>query len=516
MPRILGAKRALKRGIMRKFFTLALAALFLGARAWAGLSEPKNLDEETALIQNALQKRDDKKFAAAAEALQVAANSSFFQELSDLDRYKAMKTLAEVSYQIRDFKTALRATRVTTEYSDAGINDWYMRTWAAYWAGEGIDAIQSATTLLKNWPKTAPNFDIDFVGYAYRSAKKADDGEKLKANFARALLAAQWQPRAKPPEYVDFIWFNLARYDLLSNNYEEGERAAKRITDSFYIASMHAEKIFDPIVTKDPGRFDPDKALQIQIDRNLKRAKENPRLLQPIIDASLALIDVERAEEAATLIDDAVLDIRKYPDKYTDSAETLNWLYDTRARVLVALGRRDEAYTELKRGTQKSENGGNNVSQIINLASAYLRGDRPKDALDELETLGNEASSFGIMLATAIQACATSNLKDERGAKKAVAYIDAHTDDDINSAVRIHLCTNDLDGAARFVIAGLAKPSQRSDVIMALQIYRQPTKVVVSQYDQNLEAAYAALRERNDVKQALEPYGRIININIPR
>jgi hypothetical protein len=517
MLRVLREGRAHAGDKMRKFTVLALTALLLGSAAWAGPATPKSLDEEIALIREALKNADQKKWDDVAKELLVATNSQFFQNINDFGRYKAIQFLSVASYNIKDFKTAFSAARTASELPEADGTDWYRRAWVASYIDEKPDAAQSLATLAKRWPKMAADIDFSFVRYVYRSISKADNAEQLQADLGRALLSAEWQPKDIPPQQADFIWFNLAQHDLNLSNYDDAEKAADRIQSSYFLRIMHANKSFDSIIAARPSHFDFDKAHQEEIKNGFKRIGENSDLLEPVVTTALNLIEVDRPTEALLILDKAIAKTQKKgTPAFKDIDDEINWLYDARANALLALGHNEEAIAALKKGARENEHGDSNVSQIINLAETHLDLDDPQEALTELATLKGEVSEYGRMQVEAIRACAYITLKDDMNFQKSRDYIDAHPNDDIGAVLRTHFCVKDFDGAAKFMIAGISDPKQRSNVIMKLQLYRIAAKATSTKYNHNLEAGYAALRERSDVKQALEPYGRIITMNVTR
>ncbi len=75
-------------------------------------------------------------------------------------------------------------------------------------------------------------------------------------------------------------------------------------------------------------------------------------------------------------------------------------------------------------------------------------------------------------------------------------------------ARRALLCIGDIDGAAAADISRLGDPEHRDTALLALQIY-EPPPVVLSEQEAEIERRKAAIRERPDVRAAVDAVGRI-------
>lgn len=500
---------------MARIIAWALAALLLGVGALAATSVPHNTDEEVALVNAGLKSYDAKNWPLAAEQLRTAADAPDFPGLTPDSQWLTQRVLADAAYNAGDYQTSARAARAATQFEKSDGDDWYMRVWASLAVEDKSDAIESLTILATRFPKLLAAFRLRTIGSIFSGADGLADGEKLQVELLRALIAASWSPSDQPANSADWMWLHLVRYDLANSFAEEANTVAARIASSDILRQMKTEKIFDAIIAASPARYDEDKALDREIAENLKRVAEKPDLLEPAVAAADSLYMRDRQDEALALVDPLLA--KAGTTAFKDAKDQLNWLHDMRARVLLALGRRDEAIAELALGAANPEGGSPNVSQVINLAGLYNSSGRPGDALAMLAKLGSKSvSPFGRMEAETERGCANLALKNADAAKQAFSYMDAHAEDDVDAAIRADFCRGDLDGAARLVIAQLEKPAKRSSVIALLQVYAKPARAVPTAMERKLNENYVALRNRADVQKALAPYGRILRFKAVR
>ena len=502
--------------IMQRIAAWALAVLLAGSSAWA--QSPPTPAQVIAMVNDAFKAVQDKDEATAARLLKQAVQADAFQQLTPEAQYLTQRVLAGVAYDTDDYQTSARAARAACDYPKADEDDWSIRVWAALATQDHLDAVTGMTVLATRWPAKLADFELRVMGETVYGVDDVAGGEELQAKLLQALLAAHWKPADAPASAASGLWLKLLRFDLKWRNAAQAKEVAPLISDPSDIRQMRQEVLFDAIVAADPERFDLDKADARSLAEALKTMNDKPDQLDPVIRAAIRLYTLDRQTEALALLDGALERVNaKGESAFKDRARQLNWLYDTRSRVLLALGRTDEGIAQLESGARLAENGEANVSQIINLADAYLEQGRFADALADLGRMDpKNASPYGRMEYEGARACVYAQLQDAAGLKDSMTFIDAYSGDDVGAKITTLLCTGDIDAAARYVIAELARPERRSAVLAELQEYAQPARATLTPFQRAMLDRYAALRRREDVLKAVAAFGRILRFKTLR
>lgn len=199
---------------------------------------------------------------------------------------------------------------------------------------------------------------------------------------------------------------------------------------------------------------------------------------------------------------------------YLDQDDQLNWWWDARARAYAMLGRYDDAAAAFTQGKSIAEHGQPNISQTINLAAVQLRFRRFADALATLAPIGAgkvRGSPYGMMQFRAVHGCASFLTGKIDDAKADLAYMREHEADAPAALTETQLCTGDLGGAAASMIKRLDTPDQRVEALSELSDYAAPPSTY-PKYPS--EAAFAALKLREDVKAAIARAGGVRSFNV--
>ena len=130
-------------------------------------------------------------------------------------------------------------------------------------------------------------------------------------------------------------------------------------------------------------------------------------------------------------------------------------------------------------GAKVAEDGGLNVSQIINLAEEFDDVQRPAKALEVLKVFGptgldRPTSPYGAMQVMLSRACAYAQTEEFGNLGSALTYLAAHEADDVATRTQALLCANNLDGAAELYIRRLAQSKDRAEALMALSTFLPP------------------------------------------
>ena len=318
--------------------------------------------------------------------------------------------------------------------------------------------------------------------YAYPEGG-ADDG--LRVEHARLLAAAGQTARAR---------------ERLASVIEPRQLMLIRIDRAF--DSLRGEGAFE-------RRLDVLAGAEASVARAQAAAAAAPRKLALVLEVAQAMRVLGRNEEALALLERHIA-AAQAPDaatRYEDVSEYLNWLLNERAYALYELRRPAEAREAFGLSIAVGEGGEWSVSQVINFASMLQAEGRAADALEVVRTVGH-ASTYGDMWVAAARACAAEQLGDAATLSEAMAFLRAHTDDNVSAMARAHLCVNDLDAAAALYIRRLSDPEERGSALIALQVYRRPPNPSLPRETLLLERL-AQVRARADVRAAVEAVGRI-------
>lgn len=328
-------------------------------------------------------------------------------------------------------------------------------------------------------------------------------GDKLKGERRRllAILGSSAYVPDEPTASGDSF-----RQDYAELLVEEGNRAAAQavIAQITHIDTM-LDLLLDPrfeglIATPfDERAFTERELAALQIARQ----NNDDSLMQLVANAGL-LRKLGRFKEAM-----AVLQTAKAreggPEGYADADENLNWWWDAMSRTHLALGETDDAIAALHAGAAKSEDGGLNVSQTINLAQTYVSLKRPADALKVLEPSKSlNVSPYGAMQIRVAHGCAAAQAGDMASASADLAFAREHKADAPLAYLDLLLCTGDMDGAAAAIIARLDDEKERGKALLSLADFDVPPPPASE------DPAYLALeavKARPDVAAAIQKAG---------
>ena len=359
---------------------------------------------------------------------------------------------------------------------------------------------QYMTAFLRRWPELANNLDRHVVfGFVYQD--KSDSEARLAA--LRALYAAGWNDRQRGG---DDIWRELALALIRRDALVEAGDAVARISDPLVLVRLRSDKRFDAI-SESLSRLPSVEAAAVQrVDTLRKLVAEEPLRIDLASDLGSALLVAGRNEEALAQSEATIAAIKAGRD--TASFESLDhevWVMNNRAIALRRLGRLDEAAAELERASRLNEADGANVSQVLNLGSFYCLLARPEDALKTVERTG-PMSAYGRMVRGSVLHCAALQLGDRSRAATAMKYLEEHREDGEGVVLEALLRAGRVDDAARELISQLESEESRDEALGFVQEFRSAPQIPGDRvFDRN----WTALRQREDVKTAVERIGRM-------
>jgi hypothetical protein len=377
-------------------------------------------------------------------------------------------------------------------------------------SGDKDDAARSLERLVA-WPDLISKLRIRTVYAILNDSQDTPEGDARYARIVKALFDAQWRPVDEPAEYADRLWQRHVRYLLKAGNVAEARKVAAVITWPEFVVTARSQKLFDPLTTADPARYDIRKAYEAAAVRLKARVAATPAKLEPVSELALLLYQLDRPAEGLALIDQTFAAI-KAGKVFADRDNQLNWLYDRRATLLTALGRTDEAIAAYKAGAEIGEYGFN-VSQVINLAGTYCDLGRPAEAIEVLTGFNpKHASPYGNMAAEEARVCAYAQLGDKPQLAKSLDFIRAHAGDAPGVAVEALLYAGEENEAAALALKFLGEEKNRNLILTRLHHNKPPAKDPGMPFGTLMHARRDALAKRPEIVQAVGTFGHILEI----
>jgi tetratricopeptide (TPR) repeat protein len=263
------------------------------------------------------------------------------------------------------------------------------------------------------------------------------DAERIA--FLQALFDAE--RRVQDGRQPSSLWLELARLRLAEGDLPEAIRVARRITTARDVLALQVDRRFDPVVAAlGPAQLDVSAALERDLDILASAMAREPRNLQHVVELTYVLMDAGRYQDALAACDAALAKSAAAGDEpaFDDEADAIAWIHDNRAHALLGLGRVDEAITVWEVSRRMPEDGGDNVSQAINVALLHAALGRTRDALDALAGV-KEASPFGWMQFHYARFSALLDSPDDPRAQESLAYLREHRADAPGTYVRVLL-----------------------------------------------------------------------------
>jgi tetratricopeptide (TPR) repeat protein len=498
-------RRVIVGGMALALLAAAPAGLARADEGQAARSAPKLEPDQAELMRvGELLRTGD--YEAALTALDRLVETPAFKGYP-LDFQRQMHgARASLALQLGRYPEGLAAARRATSIEGAGETEWLIRVGAANAAQDWDDTARSLITLI-GYGEDA----LDPLGHEYVSrvagyyARRGSGGDALQSRLIDTLFEAGWDEEASG------LWA-LRAFRLVDEG--DPERAAaylRSIDGASSRLTLAIDGRMDGLRAVVPEAFEVEAALARELEEaGVKAAADDPSLEDGYMYA-LALMQRGRFDEALTVVDAALARAEAAAAKAGGAPidpDDLIWALDTRSRILVFLGRHDEAVAALRRAARRPENGAMNVSHAINLGALYNRIDRPADALDAVIDMDEtNVSPFGLMQAAQVRACAYAALDRQAEVKTTRAWIAAHADDDPAALANVAGCVDDQDAAAADLIARLDDPEQRASALAGLQDYIDPPHPTAS--DARLLAFADAVRARPDVQAAIERAGHV-------
>lgn len=295
----------------------------------------------------------------------------------------------------------------------------------------------------------------------------------LRRRLLTVLSANAYVPKDQMPGATDGFRHNLANIMLDAGDRTGAAALLADIGNPTELTDIVLDPRLRPLL---PGAFDLRAAVEQHLAAMRAFAALHPDKINPVV---LAAIDQRLLGRPQESLDDlhALRGVEDGSGTFADMDEQLVWWWDSIGRGFVQLNRYDAAVAAFRKGGEKQEVGGLNVSQIINLGAFQLSFAHPDDALTTIgafDAAKRPASAYGRMLINYIRGCAQARLDRPAEAAAALKYIQDHDTDAPGVLTDMLLCTGDLDGASASILRLLADPETRPDMLRRVAIFDAP------------------------------------------
>ena len=369
-----------------------------------------------------------------------------------------------------------------------------------------VEAAANIEGIASNSPQTLNIMPTQWMYLVVRSLK--DAGRSKEYGELLGVLAS---PDYQPIEtFGSSDYFRSQYADVLFAN-GNVERAGK-LVQSLESPDLLAKASLDPRY-REFFASDPDvRAVgEERLAFHRRRIEQMPQMLGPVVSAARDLTLLGRPQEAVNLLR-SVEPRLKQKDAFFDRDRMLNWWWNELGRAYDQLGNYDAMVASFRAGANVRESGGQNVSQLLNLADAQIHFGQGEAALATLASFGDRnASAYGNTVLRFTHGCASALAGHMDDAVRDLAYMREHEKDSPGNLRVLLLCMADLDATAAVFIRHLDDLELRADVLMDLSDFDDPPFV----HQKNpLVFRLPALKARPDIQAAIARAGGIRRFHI--
>jgi beta-barrel assembly-enhancing protease len=427
-----------------------------------------------------------------------------FTDLPPDEQYRALKNGAYVGLVHGDKALGYSYLLRSASMPMAGGADWSGIIVEAFILKHDEDAVRGLVILAQRWPAWLNLMDEHAFDNAVYAINRLPRDAQLKALWA--LYAANFKLKwgFEPSGGWRDLVLLLSEKDRLADAIE----VSKRIDDSDVLMVMRADRRFDSVVAANPGHFDVEAAARQELRTAQELSDKNPHVLALKLGVLQALRHLRDYGAMLAASDELVEELKStnFPQRlYPDYGETYNWVLDSRSVALQRLGKIDDAIVQLQAASRLTEDGAKNASQAINLGELFCEVGRPADALVAVSTAG-PVSEYGGMQVESVKLDAFVQLNDTQQIKRSLEFMQAHRADAPGEYVRALILTNQVDLAAQSLIAWVKDPKTRG---MALGHVQEFAPHPLPAREQDYQALWRALIDREDVQEAIRKVGRV-------
>jgi beta-barrel assembly-enhancing protease len=461
-------------------------------------------------LQIALQKAQQTDGAAQADtALRDVIDFPGFNTLDTAEQHLALAAAASVALQLDQPRRAQSLIMRATGLPEQSIDDWRVRLTAAARLDDAREEVNCVTTIVHRWGSALEQMPDAIILHAVSDARKARlDEERL--GMLELLYDIRW--KLSDDREPSAVWRELCLLELEKNHRDQAIEVAAHIAEPHEVIVMRADNRYRPLFKSDFVPHDVRKVTEAQIEQSRTAMEARPRLLSRVVRLGNALQRSSRDQETLSLTDDVMQRVEPggvtraagAPRPYDDLDDQYAWVLELRAQALEHLGRFDEAVA-MRRHAVEWPGNKDTVSHRLNLASSLYELDRPQEALAVLPP-PDKASAYGRMVIQITRLAAAIEQADDAEAGRALAYLREHQDDSAHILQKALVIAGRDDECAALLLSRLSDSALRSEVLVELQDYVEPTSTPrVMQW----RARFKLVRERAEVRAAIKGVGRI-------
>lgn len=499
------------------FAGAALVAVMLAAAPQVSVAKaketvgakPGDIALFRALLSQGYQKFEADDYAGAAESLQAAVNNPAFPFLGEKTRYSTLYFLA-LSENYSDqaekgYGHLIEAGKVTPDQRDGYY--WLVLCSITLKLKKNEEAVDAFTVVATTYPETLAKRGADYAYRVARAAKTLKDDNVRYQRLLLAMRAANYKPD-NPFSSAEWVWLDLFKIYADKGDEAHARELLAGFTELSSVMELQIDRRYTAYAPADPNAY--KTALDREIAAGRALAAAHPDLIEGAQSLASRLANTNQLPEALKVLDDALARADAAPkDKpaFSDLDEYLAWTLDQRSHVLRLMGRNDDAVAAMKKARDAAlAVDSDTISQKINLGGLYVDLGRAQDALSEVKDIDMKFSStYGVMAAEEVRACAYAQSGDKANLEKSLAYMREHADDGYEAVYSALLCANDIDGLVKMTLTRLEDTEKRIDALSGLQIYLPEPNA--TPWQKTLEARRAQVEARPEIKAAIAKYG---------
>ncbi|WP_291843968.1 hypothetical protein [Maricaulis sp.] len=342
-----------------------------------------------------------------------------------------------------------------------------------------------------------------------------DVGRHAEEREALDRIEARYTPDT-PFTTLDEIHYRRIRSLVESGDIDAAMAVLPAMTSDTGAMRLRTLNLFSPLWQRPEFDRLTDQRREVLdlLARSGEQIAAHPDHLGPVIDRMVYLNDLGRREEASQLATRTWHRIQA-GETFEDSGEQVIWFLDQWGYVEMERGRLAFGRAAFLQAGERSENGGLNVSQLINLAHLDLAMGDDRAVLDRLESMeGRGASDYGWIQVHFARACAAAALGEDSVRAVSEAWVEAHRDVAPATHYRMLICLGRENDAAAALLDQLADPALAEDTLMELQP-RDPryTHRAFTRYRTDYEMRQRIIA-RPEIQAAIAPIGRLEYVDL--
>lgn len=300
------------------------------------------------------------------------------------------------------------------------------------------------------------------------------------------------------------LWVVLATLQVEYGHGDQVPATLERIDAPIALVRLRSDKRFDRYLARDDIRYDPVAAARRQIDRLRVETMLRPGVNDTAVELATALMIAGELGDVVGMTDRLSAVANAATDPPGQEGTTVAWMLDARSRALRRQGESDRAVGNQLLAVRMA--GADAVSQKLNLAALYMALHRPMLAREVLRGVDGGMSAYGTSTHALVSLMTARQLKDDAAARQAWTVLQANRAKTPGHYRDALIADNRMDEAAQALIAQLADPMERGQVLLELQDMRTGP---VLEGEQDFHARWKQMEKRSDVRAALDQVGRV-------